>query len=126
MVTPIRKPLTAPHEMGLLFLYNSFYRFETCWFWWIDKFNPPYRLATELNKPISFFIPEITFFTSLHDIHNKDEEELLNIFRSMEYEPFGDPQLVLRIVKMLYAYDKEVFERMERGYPDEEEEDQST
>lgn len=80
--------------------------------------------ARALNKPISYFIPEMTFLTSLHDIHNKDEEELLTIFREMENVPYGDPKLVLRFIKMLFAYDEEVFERQEKGYPDGEEEEE--
>ena len=39
----------------------------------------------------------------------------------MELEPYGDPQLLLRFAKMLLAYDEEVFERQENGFPDEEE-----
>ena len=74
-------------------------------------------IAIELNKPISYFIPDMTFLTSLQDIRNKDEEELLTIFRTMEYEPFGDPKLVLRFVKMLLAHEEE--QKSERQFPQE-------
>lgn len=59
-------------------------------------------IAFELNKPISHFIPEMTFFTSLNDIHNKYEEEALVLFRDIEY--IGDPQLALRLLKTLEDY----------------------
>lgn len=39
----------------------------------------------------------------------------------MESVPCGDPKLVLRFIKMLFAYDEELFERQEKGYPDEDE-----
>ncbi len=41
----------------------------------------------------------------------------------MEYEPFGDPELVMRFIKMLYAYQEEVFDRHEKRIPEDEEED---
>jgi len=82
-------------------------------------------IARELNKPISYFIPEMSFLTDLHEIQNKDEDELLNIFRTMELEPYGDPQLLLRFAKMLLAYDEEMFERQENGYfPEEDNEEE--
>jgi transcriptional regulator with XRE-family HTH domain len=62
-------------------------------------------IAFELNKPISFFIPEMTFFTNLNDLQNKFEEEALSIFRQLEYE--GDPILALRFMKMLLDYNLE-------------------
>ena len=74
-------------------------------------------IAFELNKPISFFIPEMTFFTSLNDIHNKTEEEALSVFRELEYE--GDPDLALRFMKMLLEYNLET-QDPEWGIPDEE------
>ena len=74
-------------------------------------------IAVELNKPISFFIPEMTFFTSLNDIHNKTEEEALSVFRELEYE--GDPDLALRFMKMLLEYNLETKDP-EWGIPDEE------
>ncbi len=59
-------------------------------------------LAIELNKPISYFIPEMTFFASLNDIHNKYEEEALTIFRNLEYE--GDSDLAIKFMKLLYDH----------------------
>jgi len=74
-------------------------------------------IAFELNKPISFFIPEMTFFTSLNDIHNKTEEEALSVFRELEYQ--GDPILALRFMKMLLEYNLEI-QDPEWGIPEEE------
>jgi len=45
-------------------------------------------ISIELHKPISFFIPNMTFFTSISDIHNKEEEEVLMLFRELTY--FGN------------------------------------
>lgn len=74
-------------------------------------------IAFELNKPISFFIPEMTFFTNLNDLQNKFEEEALSIFRQLEYE--GDPNLALRFMKMLLEYNLET-QDPEWGIPEEE------
>jgi len=74
-------------------------------------------IAFELNKPISFFIPEMTFFTNLNDLQNKFEEEALSIFRQLEYE--GDPNLALRFMKMLLDYNLETQDQA-WGIPDEE------
>lgn len=74
-------------------------------------------IAFELNKPISYFIPEMTFFTNLNDLHNKFEEEALSIFRQLEYE--GDPNLALRFMKMLLDYNLET-QDPEWGIPGEE------
>ena len=74
-------------------------------------------IAFELNKPISFFIPEMTFFTNLNDLQNKFEEEALSIFRQLEYE--GDPNLALRFMKMLLDYNLET-QDPEWGIPEEE------
>ena len=74
-------------------------------------------IAFELNKPISFFIPEMTFFTNLNDLQNKFEEEALSIFRQLEYE--GDPNLALRFMKMLLDYNLET-QDPEWGIPGEE------
>ena len=76
------------------------------------------QLAIVFGKPISYFIPEMTFLISLSDIHNKWEEEALALFRSMEYE--GDPQLALRLLKTLDEYFVETREQ-EWGIPDDEE-----
>ena len=76
------------------------------------------QLAIVFGKPISYFIPEMTFLVSLSDIHNKLEEEALALFRSMEYE--GDPQLALRLLKTLDEYFDEL-RNQEWGFPDEEE-----
>jgi transcriptional regulator with XRE-family HTH domain len=74
-------------------------------------------IAFELNKPISYFIPEMIFFTNLNDLHNKFEEEALSIFRQLEYE--GDPNLALRFMKMLLDYNLET-QDPEWGIPGEE------
>jgi len=74
-------------------------------------------IAFELNKPISYFIPEMTFFTNLNDLQNKFEEEALSIFRQLEYE--GDPNLALRFMKMLLDYNLET-QDPEWGIPEEE------
>jgi transcriptional regulator with XRE-family HTH domain len=62
-------------------------------------------LATELKKPISYFLPEMSFFASLNDIHNKYEEEALTIFRDLEYE--GDSDLAIKFMKLLYDHNME-------------------
>ena len=69
------------------------------------------QVAVELNKPISYFIPEMTFFTTLHDLHNKWEEEALSVFRDLEYE--GDSQLAVKFMKMLLEHNRE---EQEPGY----------
>jgi len=74
-------------------------------------------IAFELNKPISFFIPEMTFFTNVNDLHNKFEEEALSVFRELEYE--GDPDLALRFMKMLLEYNLEKQDPA-WGIPDED------
>jgi transcriptional regulator with XRE-family HTH domain len=73
-------------------------------------------LAIELNKPISYFIPEMTFFTSVNDLHNKWEEEALTIFRDLEYE--GDSDLAVKFMKMLYEHNKEQ-QKPDYGYSEE-------
>ncbi|MHA1280379.1 MAG: helix-turn-helix domain-containing protein [Candidatus Helarchaeota archaeon] len=75
------------------------------------------QLAIVFGKPISYFIPEMTFLVSLSDIHNKWEEEALSLFRNMEYE--GDPQLALRLLKTLDEYFVETRDQ-EWGTPDKE------
>ena len=67
------------------------------------------QLAVVFNKPISYFIPDMTFLVSISKIHNKWEEEALALFRSMEYE--GDPQLALKLLKALEEYFIEVQDR---------------
>jgi transcriptional regulator with XRE-family HTH domain len=74
-------------------------------------------IAFELNKPISYFIPEMTFFTNLNDLQNKFEEEALSIFRQLEYE--GDPNLALRFMKMLLEYNLET-QNPDWGIPEKE------
>lgn len=59
-------------------------------------------ISLELNKPISYFIPDMTFFTSVNDIHNKSEEEALALFR--ELEDGGDPILALAFLNLLVDY----------------------
>jgi transcriptional regulator with XRE-family HTH domain len=76
------------------------------------------QLAIVFNKPISYFIPDMTFLVSISDIHNKWEEEALALFRKMEYE--GDPQLALRLLETLDEYFVETQEQ-EWGIPYEEE-----
>jgi len=75
------------------------------------------QLAIVFGKPISYFIPDMTFLVSISDIHNKWEEEALALFREMEY--IGDPQLALRLLKMLNEYFVETQDQ-EWGIPDEE------
>jgi transcriptional regulator with XRE-family HTH domain len=67
--------------------------------------------AIELNKPISYFIPEMTFFTNVNDLHNKWEEEALSVFRELEYE--GDSNLAVKFMKMLLEHNRE---EQEPGY----------
>lgn len=74
------------------------------------------QLALELNKPISYFIPDMTFLASLNDIHNKWEEEALTVFRGLEYE--GDSDLAVKFMKMLLDHNREQQEP-DYGYPDE-------
>ena len=74
-------------------------------------------IAFVLNKPISFFIPEMTFFASLNDIHNKWEEEALLLFRDLEYEV--NFQFALRFLKIFLEFYREM-ENHEWGIPDEE------
>ena len=74
------------------------------------------RLAIVFGKPISYFIPNMTFLVSLSDIHNKREEEALSLFRGLEYE--GDPELALRFLNMLLEYNIEQQEP-NWGIPDE-------
>jgi len=60
-------------------------------------------LSLELNKPISYFIPDMTFFTNVNDIHNKSEEEALTLFR--ELEDGGDTELALALLNLLVDFD---------------------
>ena len=73
------------------------------------------HLAIVFGKPISYFIPDMTFLVSVNDLHNKQEEEALSLFRGLEYE--GDPELDLRFL-MLLDYDIEMQDR-EWGIPEE-------
>jgi len=57
------------------------------------------------GKPISYFIPNMTFLVSLSDIHDKREEEALALYRELEYQ--GDPELARRFMKMLLEYNIE-------------------
>jgi transcriptional regulator with XRE-family HTH domain len=75
------------------------------------------HLAIVLGKPISYFIPEMTFLVSLSDIHNKWEEEALSLYRDLEFQ--GDPELARRFMKMLLEYNIEQQDPM-WGIPDEE------
>jgi len=59
-------------------------------------------LSLELNKPISYLIPDMTFFTSVNDIHNKSEEEALTLFRLIA--DCGDITLAINILKLLVEY----------------------
>ena len=76
------------------------------------------HLAIVFGKPISYFIPNMTFLVSLSDIHNKWEEEALSLYRGLEYG--GDPELARRFMKMLLEYNIEQQDPM-WGIPDEEE-----
>ena len=75
------------------------------------------HLAIVLEKPISYYIPDMTFLVSVNDLHNKQEEEALSIFRNLEYE--GDPILALRFLKMLLEYNIEQQDPM-WGIPEED------
>jgi len=75
-------------------------------------------LAMELNKPISYFIPEMTFFTSVNDLHNKWEEEALSVFRELEYH--GDSDLAVKFMKLLLEHNIEQ-QDPSYGYPDDKE-----
>lgn len=66
------------------------------------------QIAKVFHKPISYFIPDMTFLISLSDIHNKWEEEALSIFRGID--SWGDPLLTLRLLKFLEEYFLEVRE----------------
>ncbi len=79
------------------------------------------QLAIVFGKPISYFVPNMTFLVSISDIHNKMEEEALALFRSMEYQ--GDPQLALRLLKTLDEYFVDTRDQ-EWGIPDEGDENQ--
>ena len=74
------------------------------------------QLAIVFGKPISYFIPNMIFLVSLSDLHNKWEEEALSLFRGLEYE--GDPELVLRFLKILLDYDIKMQDR-EWGIPED-------
>ena len=63
------------------------------------------QLAIVFGKPISYFIPNMTFLVSLGDIHNKWEEEALALFRELEYHSY--PELATRFMKMLLEYNIE-------------------
>jgi len=79
-------------------------------------------LAIGLDKPISYFIPEMTFLYTINDIQNKQEEEALSVFRALEYE--GSPFLALRFMKMLLDYDLEQANQEWVEPPDEEEQEE--
>ena len=64
------------------------------------------KMAKVFSKPISYFIPEVTFLVNLDNIHTKWEEEALTLFRSLEFE--GDFPLALRFLKMLLEYNREM------------------
>lgn len=75
------------------------------------------QLAIVFGKPISYFIPDMTFLVSISDIHNKLEEEALALFRDIEH--VGDPQLALKILQTLDDYFVEILDK-EWGIPDEQ------
>jgi transcriptional regulator with XRE-family HTH domain len=58
--------------------------------------------SLELEKPISYFIPEMTFLTSVNDIHEKWEEEGLLLLRELRNK--GDASLAIKFLKMLNDY----------------------
>ena len=60
------------------------------------------QIAMVFHKPISYFIPDMTFLINLTDTHNKWEEEALSIFRDIG--SWGDPQLTLKLLKSLAEY----------------------
>lgn len=74
------------------------------------------QIAIVFGKPISYFIPDMTFLVSISDIHNKLEEEALALFRNICYS--GDPQLALRLLNFLEDYFLETQDR-EWGFPGE-------
>ena len=75
------------------------------------------HLAIVFGKPISYFIPSMTFLVSLSDIHNKFEEEALGIFRDIQF--MGDPELTMRILKTLSEYSLDTYDD-KWGIPDED------
>ena len=76
------------------------------------------QIAKVFGKPISYFIPQMSFMVSISDIQSKYEEEALALFRDIE--SWGDFQLALRFLKMLRDYCIEERDR-EMGNEDEEE-----
>lgn len=59
-------------------------------------------LSIELEKPISYFIPDMVFLASVNDIHEKWEAEGLLLLRSLGYT--GGADLAIRLLKMLSDY----------------------
>jgi hypothetical protein len=57
------------------------------------------QIAKVFGKHISYFIPEMIFFTSLNNIQNKREEKAITLFRVLKSE--GDFPLALRFLKIL-------------------------
>jgi hypothetical protein len=53
----------------------------------------------------------MTFFATVHDLHNKWEEEALSIFRDLEYE--GDSTLAIEFMKLLLVHNRK---EQEPGY----------
>lgn len=60
------------------------------------------QFAKVLQKPISYFIPDMTFLINVFDVQSKWEEEALDLFR--EIESWGDIEFTLRFLKMLRDY----------------------
>ena len=68
------------------------------------------QISQVFYKPISYFLPEMSFLVNLVDIQNKWEEEALTHFK--EIERFGDVPFTLKFLKMLEEY---YFDEFERG-----------
>ena len=62
-------------------------------------------IAIVFGKHISYFIPDMTFLVSISDIHNKWEEEVLALYRELEYQV--NPELARRFMKILLEYNIE-------------------
>jgi transcriptional regulator with XRE-family HTH domain len=80
------------------------------------------QLAKVLRKPISYFIPDMTFLINIFDIQSKWEEEALSRFR--EIALWGNIDFTLQLLKFLSKYYSEERER-EMGHdgfniPDDE------
>jgi transcriptional regulator with XRE-family HTH domain len=70
-------------------------------------------LGLVLNKPISYFFPEGIVKDHLVDITNKEQKELLSMFRELEY--IGRSDFALKQIKLLYDQFLEEAAALESG-----------